>query len=374
VITGAVTLLLVGPMARVAGRRHPERTAGSRSTRRPTSCRSGSASGTTRSSSGYFCRWRSSVPGSRCCSFGSRTDQGRKARRAAGRHDPSEGGLLLIAWWVVPWVLAVLYQPSWPLEDALRPQRLWLIASQPGLILGAIGLVDWSRPSSRPAVEDPACSTAGNRLRSGRVGAGHGGHDAPSRIDLDGAHLRPPSTSGLTASRTSRSAPLPLAPSDRPDIRGLVVSGPGTRQGSAWSPSSLPDMQARLSTPRRSPVTGRSTDGPTWRPRSAATRRSWSRPPKATAPIASSWHGAARGPDSSANRRLCRCRGRSDRHVPGRRGQRLGCRRPRPGRDADDPHATSGPIDLEIRLLTPAADPDAAPTGSDSTPATRPRT
>lgn len=54
---------------------------------------------------------------------------------------PPAGGLLLIAWWVVPWVLAILYQPSWPLEDALRPQRLWLIASQPGLILAAIGLV-----------------------------------------------------------------------------------------------------------------------------------------------------------------------------------------------------------------------------------------
>ena len=54
---------------------------------------------------------------------------------------PPEGGLLLIAWWVVPWTLAILYQPSWPLEDALRPQRLWMIASQPGLILAAIGLV-----------------------------------------------------------------------------------------------------------------------------------------------------------------------------------------------------------------------------------------
>jgi hypothetical protein len=54
---------------------------------------------------------------------------------------PPEGGLLLIAWWVVPWTLAILYQPSWPLEDALRPQRLWMIASQPGLILAAMGLV-----------------------------------------------------------------------------------------------------------------------------------------------------------------------------------------------------------------------------------------
>ena len=54
---------------------------------------------------------------------------------------PVEGGLLLIAWWIVPWTMAVLYQPSWPLEDALRPQRLWLVASQPGLILAAMGTV-----------------------------------------------------------------------------------------------------------------------------------------------------------------------------------------------------------------------------------------
>ena len=54
---------------------------------------------------------------------------------------PTEGGLLLLPWWILPFALAVLYQSSWPLEDALRPQRLWLISSQPGLILAAIGLV-----------------------------------------------------------------------------------------------------------------------------------------------------------------------------------------------------------------------------------------
>ncbi len=72
-----------------------------------------------------------------------RQPDGPRPSGAPGRWSPRpvEGGLLLIAWWVVPWVLAVLYQPSWPLEDALRPQRLWLIASQPGLILAAIGLV-----------------------------------------------------------------------------------------------------------------------------------------------------------------------------------------------------------------------------------------
>ena len=53
----------------------------------------------------------------------------------------AEGGALLLAWWVVPFALAVAYQPTWPLEDAVRPQRMWLLASQPGLILAALGLV-----------------------------------------------------------------------------------------------------------------------------------------------------------------------------------------------------------------------------------------
>lgn len=51
------------------------------------------------------------------------------------------GAIILIPWWIVPFALAVLYQPTWPLEDALRPQRMWMVASQPGLILAAMGLV-----------------------------------------------------------------------------------------------------------------------------------------------------------------------------------------------------------------------------------------
>ena len=54
---------------------------------------------------------------------------------------PREGGVLLLVWWMLPFLLAVAYQPTWPLEDALRPQRLWLVASQPGLILAAMGLL-----------------------------------------------------------------------------------------------------------------------------------------------------------------------------------------------------------------------------------------
>ena len=57
------------------------------------------------------------------------------------RPSPAEGGVLLAAWWAFPFLLGILYDPSWPLEDALRPQRLWLIASQPLAILAAIGFV-----------------------------------------------------------------------------------------------------------------------------------------------------------------------------------------------------------------------------------------
>jgi hypothetical protein len=66
-----------------------------------------------------------------------------------------EAPLVLVVWFAVPFVLALLYDPRWPLEDALRPQRLWLLSSQPGAILAAIGLVvtveqvvggRWGRP------------------------------------------------------------------------------------------------------------------------------------------------------------------------------------------------------------------------------------
>ena len=48
--------------------------------------------------------------------------------------------LVLVPWFVLPWILAILYDPGWPLEDALRPQRLWLLSGQPATILAAIGL------------------------------------------------------------------------------------------------------------------------------------------------------------------------------------------------------------------------------------------
>ena len=47
--------------------------------------------------------------------------------------------VVLIPWFALPWLLAILYDPGWPLEDALRPQRLWLLSSQPAAILAAVG-------------------------------------------------------------------------------------------------------------------------------------------------------------------------------------------------------------------------------------------
>ncbi len=52
-----------------------------------------------------------------------------------------EAPLGLVVWFGLAFALGVLYQPDWPLEDALRPQRLWLLAGQPMTMLAAIGLV-----------------------------------------------------------------------------------------------------------------------------------------------------------------------------------------------------------------------------------------
>lgn len=77
---------------------------------------------------------------------------------AATRWHPSTPAapVLLVAWAGLPFVLAFAYSPAWPLEDALRPQRLFLLASQPIAILAAVGLmtaaedlaVRWRRPTT----------------------------------------------------------------------------------------------------------------------------------------------------------------------------------------------------------------------------------
>jgi hypothetical protein len=72
-----------------------------------------------------------------------RPDGPRPGGRDAGSWRPvvAEEGLVLVTWFGLAFLLGVLYQPDWPLEDALRPQRMWLIASQPMAGLAAIGLV-----------------------------------------------------------------------------------------------------------------------------------------------------------------------------------------------------------------------------------------
>jgi hypothetical protein len=71
-----------------------------------------------------------------------RPDGPRPGGCATGPWRPAlpEGPLALVAWFVLAFALAVLYRPDWPLEDALRPQRLWLLSSQPMTMLAAIGL------------------------------------------------------------------------------------------------------------------------------------------------------------------------------------------------------------------------------------------
>lgn len=71
-----------------------------------------------------------------------RPDGPRPDPSSGGRWRPAlpEGALALVAWFALPFALGVLYRPDWPLEDALRPQRLWLIAAQPLAILAAMGL------------------------------------------------------------------------------------------------------------------------------------------------------------------------------------------------------------------------------------------
>jgi hypothetical protein len=71
-----------------------------------------------------------------------------------------DAAIVLVPWFALPWLMAVFYDPGWPLEDALRPQRLWLLSSQPAAILAAIGLFALARDvvgrrSRRPRLIGP---------------------------------------------------------------------------------------------------------------------------------------------------------------------------------------------------------------------------
>ncbi len=295
-----------------------------------------------------------------CCSCAGRTARARTASPGAGRHARPKAALLLVAWWVVPWTLAVLYQPTWPLEDALRPQRMWLVASQPGLILAAIGLVALvearaSRPPrSRIRRAVPlvvaivlVASRAGRR--SPRRGCWHRPGPSPST---------PISGSTAIACRTFDALlDADAAAPDRPDLRGLVVAGLVRDRGRHGRRRAARLRQARLRPGACSPVTARPSAGSDLADAlSRRPGRHWSRPPTATAPIASCSHGvdATVGLVSQPAALAAAAGGVTGTTQP-IRGQRLGCRRARAGGDAGDPdRPRRGPIDLEIRLLTPA--------------------
>ena len=261
------------------------------------------------------------------------------ARRAAGRHDPAEGGLLLIAWWVVPWVLAVLYQPSWPLEDALRPQRLWLIASQPGLILAAIGLV---------GLVEAIVAAPRSRIRRA----------APLAVVLVLVASVPVTvaTTRLLASTWTEPiyAHLRLGPDRVPDFAALLPSHsprPTVLTYEDWSSLAWYETGVGVVAVVPPGYAKLAFDPAAFTGHGQADRRSdlaaAFRGDPAVLVATADRYGADRivlARRGTTTRLLSqpaasgRCRGRGDRHVPGRRGQRLGRRRPRPGRDADDPH------------------------------------
>ena len=71
-----------------------------------------------------------------------REDGPRPGGAVTGPWRPSlaQAPMVLVAWCAFAFVLAVLYRTDWPLEDALHPQRLWLLSSQPMAMLAAVGL------------------------------------------------------------------------------------------------------------------------------------------------------------------------------------------------------------------------------------------
>lgn len=131
----------------------------------------------------------------------------------ANRWRPStpEAPTLLVGWALVPFVLAFAYSPAWPLEDALRPQRLFLLASQPIAILAAIGFVTvaedlrarWRRP--RAVAAGVAAAVLVSTVPTATVTAYR----------------------AATAFATPAYAHLELAEDRVPDFRTIVPAGPG---------------------------------------------------------------------------------------------------------------------------------------------------
>ncbi len=139
---------------------------------------------------------------------------------------PVEKLLLLLPWWLVPFTLGVLYQPTWPLEDALRPQRMWMVSSQPGLILAAIGLVALAEVVVRRRPERSRLVAAGLVLTpGGRVPPRDRGHGGLALEPLDVPAVCP-SPAGARPRAGHVCAPVRrIAEADDPHLRGLVVAG-----------------------------------------------------------------------------------------------------------------------------------------------------
>jgi hypothetical protein len=263
----------------------------------------------------------------------------------------------------LPWVLAVLYQPSWPLEDALRPQRLWLIASQPGLILGAIGLVGLveaivAAPRSRIRRAAPL-AIAFVLVASVPVTVATTRLLASTWTEPIYAHLR------LWADRVPDFGALLPSHSPRPTVLtyedwsslawyetgvGVVAVVPPGYAKLAFDPAAFTghgqaDRRFDLATAfRGDPAVLVSTANRYGADRIVLARRGTTTrllsQPAAVAAAASGTTGASRV-------------------VEGNGWDAVALD---PGATLTIPTATSGPIDLEIRLLTPAVDSAAAPT------------
>ena len=293
-----------------------------------------------------------------------RQPDGPRPNGAPGRWSPrpAEGGLLLIAWWVVPWVLAVLYQPSWPLEDALRPQRLWLIASQPGLILAAIGLVGWSRPSSRPRVR-------GSGVR----------HRSRSVLVLVASVPVTVATTRLLASTWTEPiyAHLRLGPDRVPDFAALLPSHsprPTVLTYEDWSSLAWYETGVGVVAVVPPGYAKLAFDPAAFTGHSQAERRSDLAAGFRGDPVLlgrngrSVWRGSHRagparcddGPDQPAGRSGGSHAGAVTGTSQVVEGNGWDAVTLDPGATLTIPAAADGPIDLEIRLLTPATDPATA--------------
>ena len=149
-----------------------------------------------------------------------------------------------------------------------------MIASQPGLILAAMGLVGFVEAivAAPRSMFRRAAPLAVALVLVASLPSPWPRH--ASWHPLDGADLRPSAARQQTMSLTSRP---PRLPAPRPTVLTYEdwSSLAWYETGAAWSPSCRPATRSSPSTRRRSPVTGRRSAGPTWQPVSAGYRPAW---------------------------------------------------------------------------------------------------